>query len=139
MNPADYAELRLAHSRDQVAVVRAVTEGIVAARAKGTRRLLVDMRALVDLVPPTLAQRDALVTEWARAAAGQVVIAVLAPAALLDAERFGELIAAAAGLCAEGFEDEAAARAWLVRQRDDGLRVPGAAPAAAAPVRTVRR
>jgi hypothetical protein len=117
-----YAEFRIEPTRDQFAVVQAVTAAIADARAQGKRRLLVDLRPSAGMLPPTLAQRDALVTTWARAAAGEVIVAVLTQADLLDPERFGELVAAAAGLRAEGFDDEQAARAWLSRQRDPHVR-----------------
>jgi hypothetical protein len=133
MNDGDYAEFRVAPSHDQVAVVQAVAGAIADARARGTRRLLVDLRATDGMVPPTLAQRDALVMIWARAAACELVLAVVAPPSLLDRERFGEMIAAAAGLRAEGFEDMEAARAWLARQRGTGSRPPVGAPAAPRP------
>jgi hypothetical protein len=129
MSDADYAVFRMEPSHDQVAVVQAVTAAIAAARAEGARKLLVDLRATDGMVPPTLAQRDMLVTMWARAAAGEVVVAVVAPPSLLDAERFGEMIAAAAGMLAEGFDDMDAARAWLRRQHAATPR-----PAAAMPI-----
>ena len=129
MNEGSFSELRLEPDRDPVAVVNKVAAGIADARARGVRKLLVDLRA-TDIPAPSLAQRDALVTMWARAAAGQIVLAVLAPSRLLDAERFGTLVAAAAGMRAEGFEDEAEARAWLERQRDPVASVPPATFAA---------
>jgi len=129
MSDADYAVFRMEPSHDQVAVVQAVTAAIAAARAEGARKLLVDLRATDGMVPPTLAQRDMLVTMWARAAAGEVVVAVVAPPSLLDAERVGEMIAAAAGMLAEGFDDMDAARAWLRRQHAATPR-----PAAAMPI-----
>jgi hypothetical protein len=133
MNEGDYAEFRMEPSHDQVGVVNAVVAAITAARAQGTRRLLVDLRATAGMVPPTLAQRDMLVTMWARAAAGELVLAVVAPTSLLDAERFGEMIAAAAGLCAEGFDDIDTARAWLLRQRGTTPRPLAASPSALRP------
>ena len=117
-------ELRIQRDPDVFAMARAVTDGILAARARGARRLLVDLRALEGLAPPSLARRDELVTSWARAAAGELVVAIVAPAALLDPERFGVMIAAAAGLRAEPFEDETAARAWLARQPDPFVLAP---------------
>jgi hypothetical protein len=136
MSDADYAVFRMEPCHDQVAVVHAVAAAIAAARDGGTRKLLVDLRATDGMVPPTLAQRDTLVTIWARAAAGEVVVAVVAPRSLLDPERFGEMIAAAAGMLAEGFEDMEAARAWLLRQRAASPR-PAAVPPSA--VRTTPR
>jgi hypothetical protein len=116
MNEAYYAELRVEPDRNATAIVQSVTAGIAAARARGTRCLLLDLRPIAGVAAPTLARRDAMVTEWARAAAGDVVIAVVAPPELLDPERFGEMIAAAAGLRAQGFVDADAARAWLQGQ-----------------------
>ena len=126
MDEAGYAEFVIEPTRDQVAVVNAVTAAIEAARRRGVRRLLVDLRPTDGMVPPTLAQRDTLVTLWARAAAGLVAVAVVAPPSLLDPERFGEMVAAAAGMQAEGFEDRDAARAWLARQDGGTPRAPSA-------------
>ena len=131
MSDGDYAEFRMEPSHDQVAVVHAVAAAIADARARGVYRLLVDLRATDGMVPPTLAQRDMLVTMWARAAACEVVVAVVAPPSLLDPDRFGEMIAAAAGMRAEGFADEDAARAWLARQRTATPRPPVEATSAA--------
>ena len=116
--------------RDQVAVVQAVAAAISAARLEGTSRLLVDLRPTAGMVPPTLAQRDALVAVWARAAQGQVMVALVAQPEMLDPERFGEMMAAAAGFRAEGFTDPDEARAWLLRQHDPLAPMTGAAPPA---------
>lgn len=129
MDDTTYAELRIEPGPPLPALVQSVTEAIAQARARGTRRLLIDLRALAGATPPSLAQRDALVTAWARAAGGDVVIAAVAPAELLDPERFGVFVAAAAGLRAEGSEEAEAARAWLARQPD---------PRVVAPVRAAR-
>jgi hypothetical protein len=118
MSDATCAELRVERDPSLLAMVQAVTDGITAARARGASRLLVDLSALAGVAPPSLGQRDALITAWARAAAGELVVAVVAPKELLDPERFGVYVAEAAGMRAEAFVDEVAARAWLQRQRD---------------------
>jgi hypothetical protein len=123
--------------RDQVAVVQAVAAAIAAARVEGRSRLLVDLRPTAGMAPPTLAQRDALVAIWARAAQGQVMVALLAQPEMLDPERFGEMMAAAAGFRAEGFSDPDLAMAWLLRQHDPLAPMTGSA--ASAPGRTPAR
>jgi hypothetical protein len=118
MEGGDYEEYRVEPGLDRLAAVQAITDAIVAARERGVRRLLVDVRALAGITPPTLAQRDAMVSAWARAAAGRMAIVTVAPESLVDPERYGVLVAEAAGLRSETFPDVASARAWLLRQVD---------------------
>jgi hypothetical protein len=114
----DYEEYRVEPGLDRLAAMHAITGAITSARERGVRCLLVDLRALAGMTPPTLAQRDTMVTTWARAAAGRLVIATVAPESLIDPERYGVLVGQAAGLRSETFTDEVAARTWLRRQSD---------------------
>ena len=96
--------------------IAAVTAAIEAAREGGAARLLIDLRPIAGIAPPGLGQRYALATDWARAAAGALAIAVVVPSELVDPRRFGMQVAHGAGLDGDLFEDEGAARAWLARR-----------------------
>jgi hypothetical protein len=89
---------------------------IAHARVSGVRRLLVDVTAVTGLHPPSVTARYRFIGDWARAAGGQVRVAVAAPAALIDPDRIGLTMAANVGLIANVFADPAAARAWLLSE-----------------------
>jgi hypothetical protein len=108
------AEFRVDPQVGLPAVVAAVTAAIRAARDEGDGRLLIDLRDVRNA--PTLAQRHELSLTCARAAGGDVVIAVVAPPSFIDPDRFGVLVAESAGLHVDVFTEEADARAWLARQ-----------------------
>lgn len=94
------------------AAIRLVAGHIDTARVRGVRRLLVIVPE--GLATPSTAQRLEMVRTWAQAAGGRVRVAVVAPEALLDPQRVGEVAAAGFGLEGRAFSDEARARDWLV-------------------------
>jgi hypothetical protein len=116
MADATYAEFRIEPTGNLRETAESIAATLAQARASGARRVLLDLRALAGAPAPGLGQRHELITAWARAAGGELVLAVVAPDALLDPERFGVHVAEAAGLRAEAFLDDAPARAWLERQ-----------------------
>ena len=93
------------------AAIRQVAGHIEAARLRGARRLLVIVPEGLDT--PTTAQRLEMARTWAQAADGRVRVAVVAPQALIDPQRVGEVAAAGFGLEGRAFTDEARARHWL--------------------------
>lgn len=93
------------------AAIRQVAEHIDAARLRGVRRLLVLVPDGLDT--PSTAQRVEMARTWARAAEGRVRVAVVAPDALIDPLRVGEVAAAGFGLEGRAFTDAARARDWL--------------------------
>ena len=113
---SDMAVYRIAAGIELRTGIAAVTAAIDAAREGGAARLLVDLRPIAGIAPPGLGQRYALATDWARAAAGALAIAVVVPRELVDPRRFGMQVAHGAGLDGDLFEDEDAARAWLARR-----------------------
>lgn len=90
-----------------------VERAIVQARAEGVSELLVDLTRLSGFLPPSLSERFAFAERWSRAAAMSVRLAVVAPAGLLDPERFGVVAMANRGLVATAVETEAEAMGWL--------------------------
>jgi hypothetical protein len=116
MADASYAELRIEPTGSLLDTAQSIVAMLAQARACGTRCVLLDLRALAGVPTPSLGQRHELITAWARAAGGELVVAVVAPESLLDPERFGVFVAEAAGLRTEAFVDDRPARAWLERQ-----------------------
>ena len=116
----DLAVYRIAGGVEIRAGIGIVSAAIEAARHAGATRLLLDLRPLAGIAPPGLGQRYSFSAEWARAAAGAVSIAVIAPVELIDPRRYGMQVALAAGLDGDVFVDEAPARAWLARRPPPG-------------------
>lgn len=103
------------HAVDLVAdCIRALVE-------EGTRLLLIDARHPV-FPSPSLVERLRMVRQWAQAADGRVRVAMLAPAAYIDPERFGVVAAGNFGLAAQVFVHEAEALAWLHEEHAAELR-----------------
>lgn len=95
--------------------IRHVSGVIAAANASGAGRLLVDIRGFRVPVP-TLTDRLAFAREWAEAAGGRVVLALVCAPHLIDPERFGVVAAAGFGLRGAVFQDPDEALAWLREQ-----------------------
>ena len=70
---------------------------------------------LDDVPVPSLVDRFLAVEEWARAASGMVVVALVVHAHYIRADKFGSKVAADLGLGYEMFDDEAEAFAWIGR------------------------
>ena len=96
--------------------VRVASDGIRMAREQGLRKLMIATLDLRVPGPVTLTDRLAMVREWADAAQGRVCLAVVARPELIDAERFGVVVAAGLGLVANVFTREDEALAWLGQQ-----------------------
>ncbi len=93
--------------------VQAILEAIVAAREQGLRALLVNILEVRGFEPPSIVERHGMVRAWAKAAQGMLRIAIVAPPAFIDSEKFGVVAAANFGLAGNVFSSEAEALAWL--------------------------
>lgn len=82
-------------------------------REQKIARLLVDISALSGIGNPTIVDRFWLVRQWAEKARGMVVVAMVAPPALIDARKFGMTVAHNLGLRSEVFTSTEAAVEWL--------------------------
>jgi hypothetical protein len=78
-------------------------------------RLLVDIRQITGVAPPTTVERYGMMEKWASSAAGRVRVALIAPAELIDHEKIGVTIARNRAFDADVFLDEPSALAWLLR------------------------
>jgi len=95
---------------EAVALVRA---GIAAALAKQIREFLVDTTALTGFASPDTFQRFLAAVQWAEEAGGQLRLAMVARAEMIDPQKFGVTVAANRGLVSNIFPSETEARAWL--------------------------
>jgi hypothetical protein len=90
-----------------------VRSAIAAARSSGVTELLVDLRELTGIRPPTISNRFDAVEEWAREAGGVLRLAIVTRSELIDPEKFGVTVGANRGLVGNIFPTEPEARAWL--------------------------
>lgn len=93
--------------------VEMVTGAITFANAQAAHELLINVRGLTGFDSPSLAERFAMVQKWVAAARGQVRIAMVARAELIDPQKFGVTVARNRGLDADIFVSEAEAVAWF--------------------------
>jgi hypothetical protein len=95
---------------EAVALVRAA---IASTRRNQARDLLVNTTALTGFPSPDTFQRFLASVEWADEASGDVCLAMVARAEMIDPEKFGVTVAANRGLVSNIFTTELEARAWL--------------------------
>jgi hypothetical protein len=97
--------------------VELVTNAMVSARNRGCTDLLVNVCGLTGFDPPTTFARYELAARWAESAGGKLRVAMVAPAALIDPEKIGVLMAQNRGVAGDVFTTEVAAIAWLDSNR----------------------
>jgi hypothetical protein len=102
-----------------VASVEMITSVIAECRLQNIAKLLVDVTELFGYPVPTIADRFWMVQDWAQAAQGKVVIAVVALPEFIDPKKFGVRAAADAGLKGDVFTSVAEAKAWLLANAPD--------------------
>ena len=93
--------------------VEMITAAIAECRARGITRLLVDVTELFGFPVPSLADRFWMVQDWAHAAQGALVLAVVTLPEYIDPKKFGVKAAADAGLKGDVFTSTTDAKAWL--------------------------
>lgn len=93
--------------------VALITEAIAKAVEQGIKKILIDSHGLTNMQLPSMSERHWMVREWAGASQGKLKIAMLAPTAFSDPEKFGVVAAANLGVAAEVFTAEPDAIAWL--------------------------
>ncbi len=97
-------------------LVAEVRQALTRCREEGLPRLLLDLRGLERLASPNVVDRYFFVQAWAHAAQGQVAVAMVAPAALIDPQRFGVTVAENLGFRGQVFTAESEAATWLAAQ-----------------------
>lgn len=120
MNIVDKLELRdgIASYRPHgpsslTAAVDLIALAIGRCRDREIGKLLVNATGLSGIAVPSLVDRFLAVEEWASAADGVVIVALVAHTEHIDPNRFGVKVAAHFGLICDVFTAEAEALAWL--------------------------
>ena len=96
-----------------VEVVDAVRRAIARCRSEDRRALLVTARGVYGVAMPTLIDRFLAVEDWAEAAEGMVLVALVVHPQYIHPRKFGVKVAADFGLTTDVFTSEVNARAWL--------------------------
>jgi len=98
--------------------VKMVAAAIAYCRARNIVKLVVDVSRLTGFSPPTLDDRYWIAQDWAAAAQGSVVVAIVARAELIHPEKFAIQAALDAGMTADVFTTEREAREWLLKTHE---------------------
>jgi hypothetical protein len=100
-----------------VEAVDLITEAIAYCRDRRIGRLLIVGNDLLGVSIPTLVDRFLMVEEWAQAARGMIVAAIVARPEYIHPEKFGVKVAADFGLTVDVFTSEVDALKWLSTYR----------------------
>ena len=103
-----------------VEAVELITRAIAYCRDPHIDKLLVVTTGLVGVPIPTLIDRFLMAEEWAEAAKGMVVGALVVSPEYIHPEKFGVRVAAEFGMVADVFTSEADALRWLSNYRLPG-------------------
>ena len=96
-----------------VEAVDLISRAIAHSRDSGVGKLLIDATGIENLPVPTLIDRFLMVEDWAQAAQGTVVVALVVAAKYIHPRKFGVTGAAHFGLICDVYTSEAAALKWL--------------------------
>ena len=97
-----------------VEAVDLISRAIAHCRDRGVSRLLIDASGFEDLPIPSLVDRFLMVEDWAQAAQGTLVAALVVPDQYIHPGRFGVKVAKSFGLVCEVYTTETAAMKWLL-------------------------
>jgi hypothetical protein len=96
------------------AAVEMISSAIVFCRENDIPGLLIDARELFGFPHPSVSDRYWFVQKWKTAAEGSVVLSFIQRPEMIDPGQIGVTMAANAGLQAAVFDNEPAARNWLL-------------------------
>jgi hypothetical protein len=111
----EFAAFRPTGSSSLEEGVEAISAAITLAREQNQSKLLVDVSMVTGLESPSVTARYWLMRKWADASEDKVILAVIAPAEMIDWQKFGVTAGRNAGLICEVFTAEAGAVEWLRR------------------------
>jgi uncharacterized protein (DUF2384 family) len=100
-----------------VEIVALITEAVAYCRHQGISKLLISANDLRGVSIPTLVDRFLMMEEWAQAARGMLVAAIVAHSEYIHPEKFGVKVAADLGLVVDVFTSEPEALKWLSTYR----------------------
>ena len=98
-----------------------IRTAIEQAREKGASRMLVNALQLTGFPSPSVPERFWIVRGWAQAAQQRVAVAMVLQPHLIDADRFGILVAVNMGMRADVFTEPESAEAWLMSERPSSV------------------
>jgi hypothetical protein len=101
-----------------VEVVALIASAIANCRERSIGKLLVDATGLRGVPMPTLVDRFLIAEEWAAAAGGRVITALILHSEYIHPKKFGVQVAADLGLEISVFPSEEEAFVWLSHARD---------------------
>lgn len=93
--------------------IELVDEIIAFARERRIPKLLINARSLTGFHPPSLPTRYFAARQFAATGQGQVQLALVIQAEMIDREKFGVTVARNAGMNADVFAQESEALDWL--------------------------
>jgi hypothetical protein len=96
-----------------VEAVDLISNAVAYCREQGLDKLLIDASGFVDLPMPTLLDRFLMVEDWAQAARGDLVVAMVVSAHYIHPRKFGVKVASHFGLICDVYPSEAEASRWL--------------------------
>ncbi|TAN04799.1 MAG: hypothetical protein EPN36_07080 [Rhodanobacteraceae bacterium] len=111
------ARFRLTGEQVLESGVRQIADAIVRTKQAGLDKLLVDIRHITGVQPPSVTTRLWLMGEWARAGRGSVRVAMVTRPEFIDPDRFGIAAGLNAGFSSNVFEAEDRALDWLLGRR----------------------
>jgi hypothetical protein len=91
-----------------------IENSIELAKTQRVHKLLAVATGLEGFPSPTITQRFGIMEDWATASAGQIKVALVVQAWLINPQRFGVLVARNRGLNIAVFTSEQDASAWLL-------------------------
>ena len=94
--------------------IEIVGEAISYAREQEIRRLLIDITGLRGIRNPGTMDRYSFAKDFAEKSRSQVICALVAPAEMIDPERFGVVVARNHGFLTDVFTTEREALEWLL-------------------------
>lgn len=92
-----------------------VTEAVRYCKTQNIRGLIVDVRQVIGLKNPSVAEKFWYTQDWAKASGGKVAIALVANRDLIDPTKIGVTMAENVGLRSHVFDNREDAVEWLKR------------------------
>jgi hypothetical protein len=114
---------RLRGTYSLVEAVDLISRAISHCRDRGVTRLLIDATGMEDVPIPTLVDRFLMVEDWAHAAQGTVIVALVVPSKYIHPRKFGVTVALHFGLVCDVYTSEEAASKWLLESEHPASRI----------------
>lgn len=122
MRPLHFAYLRPACIMSLDKMVNGVNDVLACARQNGITTVLLNTQDICGFDPPDIFSRYWFIRKWAHTSGGMVRLALVARPEMIDAEKFGVIVAQNNGMNADIFPSELEAELWL--DDDDAAREP---------------